>query len=293
MSSNDDFDRAVRALRETGDTSPADVARTRMRVLETLHRGERRGRRTLWVLLPIAAVLAGSTALAKNNEVVRRVWTSVAETVGIVAPAEKLAVPARSLNGQGAGSRSDLMAERGNGSMDDAPSAASAEIAASADNVAPGETVALPEKLPAARATPAIAPRHHRRPNVADPAVALEVSNPPSPKVEPEAAGAAGGAAGDDAEAASLQLYKQAYRLHFVEQRYAAALAAWDDYLRAAPAGRLVVEARYNRAIALVRLGRRAEAETALAPFARGEVSSGYRAREARELLDALNGSSR
>jgi hypothetical protein len=97
----------------------------------------------------------------------------------------------------------------------------------------------------------------------------------------------------DDGEAASLSLYKHAYRLHFVEQRYAAALAAWDDYLRAAPTGRLVVEARYNRAIALVRLGRRVEAETALAPFARGEVSGGYRAREARELLDALNGSSR
>jgi hypothetical protein len=64
MSDNDAFDRAVRALRETGEPSPADVARTRTRLLETLHRGERRGRRTFWVLLPIAAVLAGGAAFA-------------------------------------------------------------------------------------------------------------------------------------------------------------------------------------------------------------------------------------
>ena len=114
--------------------------------------------------------------------------------------------------------------------------------------------------------------------------------NPPPESAPPEAPS---GASPHDGEAAALELYKNAYRLHFVEQRYAAALAAWDEYLRAVPAGRLVVEARYNRAIALTRLGRRGEAEAALTPFARGEVSGGYRAREARELLDALRASSR
>src|SRR5690242_18828654 len=89
MSGDDAFDRAVKALRETGETSPADAARTRMRVMETLHRGERRGRHTMWVLLPIAAVLAGSTALAKNPELARRVWRDVAQTVGIAGPSEK------------------------------------------------------------------------------------------------------------------------------------------------------------------------------------------------------------
>ncbi|MET0592105.1 MAG: hypothetical protein ABW133_05360, partial [Polyangiaceae bacterium] len=118
------------------------------------------------------------------------------------------------------------------------------------------------------------------------------VNTPPAPPAaeQPEAPQ---NAVHDDGEAATLALYKHAYRLHFVEQNYAGALAGWDAYLRSAPTGRLVVEARYNRAIALVRLGRRSDAEAALGPFARGEVSGGYRAREARELLDALNASSR
>jgi len=147
-------------------------------------------------------------------------------------------------------------------------------------DVAPPSPVAASEVLP-------VAPRRDRRPERADRAA-------PAPKPTPETVETeAPVASASDGEAASLKLYKQAYRLHFVEQRYEAALTAWDEYLRAAPAGRLVVEARYNRAIALARLGRRAEAESALAPFARGEVSGGYRAREARELLEVLNGSSR
>jgi hypothetical protein len=282
MSDNDALDRAVRALRETGEASAADVARTRMRIMETMHRGERRGRRTFWVLLPIAAVLAGSTALAKNSDVVRRAWTGVAEAVGIVEPAEK-AAPVRPMAApaeNAAGAENPAPAE--SATPLDSPAAPQS---AAHENGAPSPNTALADKA----AAPA-APRHPRKSPPVDPAAATELPQAPPETAPAESPSAA---AVDDGEAASLSLYKQAYRLHFVEQRYAAALVAWDDYLRAAPAGRLVVEARYNRGIALVRLGRRVEAETALAPFARGEVSGGYRAREARELLDALNGSSR
>jgi hypothetical protein len=278
MSGNDAFDRAVRALRETAETSAADVARTRMRVLETLHRGERRGRRTLWVLIPIAAVLAGGAALAKDSDVMHRVWTGVAETVGIVTPAEKPA-PVRPARGPDV-SPPDPVAEppaiAPSETENIEPKSAAPSFAKAQESAAPADT------LPAA-------PRRQRRTDVADRASA-PLSPPSSEAVEPEVPAAS---APDDGEAASLKLYKNAYRLHFVEQRYAEALAAWDEYVRSASKGRLVVEARYNRAIALVRLGRRAEAEAALAPFARGEVSGGYRAREARELLDALNASSR
>jgi hypothetical protein len=82
-------------------------------------------------------------------------------------------------------------------------------------------------------------------------------------------------------------LYAQAHRAHFVDRDPAAALRAWDVYLAAAPDGPLAPEARYNRALALVRLGRRAEAREALAPFAAGAYG-GYRAAEARALIDAL-----
>jgi hypothetical protein len=82
-------------------------------------------------------------------------------------------------------------------------------------------------------------------------------------------------------------LYRTAHGAHFVSHDYASALAAWDAYLAAFPRGRFAPEARYNRGIALVRLGRNDEARAALRPFADGAFG-GYRQAEARELLDAL-----
>jgi hypothetical protein len=79
-----------------------------------------------------------------------------------------------------------------------------------------------------------------------------------------------------------------AHAAHFVRADYAAALAAWDRYLAAAPpAHRWAVEARYNRGIALYRLGQSAAARRALQPFAGGEYGS-YRREEARRLLEQL-----
>jgi hypothetical protein len=84
-------------------------------------------------------------------------------------------------------------------------------------------------------------------------------------------------------------MFRAAHDLHFKRHDTTAALAAWDAYLATAPAGKLAVEARYNRALALVRLGRRDEAIAALAPFERGDIApAGYRQREARALLRAL-----
>jgi hypothetical protein len=92
-----------------------------------------------------------------------------------------------------------------------------------------------------------------------------------------------------DRERRERALFRAAHDLHFETRDPAAALAAWDAYLATAPAGKLVVEARYNRALALVRLGHKAEAIAALEPFARGEVlPAGYRQQPARELLRAL-----
>ena len=105
-------------------------------------------------------------------------------------------------------------------------------------------------------------------------------SAPPPPKVAD--------AEVEDANSLDLTLYKQAHRLHFVEKSYAPALDAWDDYLRQSPGGAFVIEARYNRAICLVKLGRKAEARIALQPFADGKVGGGYRQAEASKLLDAL-----
>jgi hypothetical protein len=82
-------------------------------------------------------------------------------------------------------------------------------------------------------------------------------------------------------------LYRAAHRAHFTDHDAASALAAWDRYLAAAPQGALATEARYNRAIALARLGRRDEAIVALRPFANGDYGP-YRQAEARALIADL-----
>jgi RNA polymerase sigma-70 factor, ECF subfamily len=82
-------------------------------------------------------------------------------------------------------------------------------------------------------------------------------------------------------------LYEAAHEAHFVARDPARALAAWDAYLAAFPSGRFAPEAKYNRALSLLRLGRRDEAKEALAPFADGAYGD-YRKREAKKLFDAL-----
>jgi len=106
---------------------------------------------------------------------------------------------------------------------------------------------------------------------------ALPDPSPPPPATAPAKP------VGPDADA----LYRTAHEAHFVKKDPASALAAWDRYLAAAPQGRFALEAKYNRAISLVRLGRRAEAAAALRPFADGQYGD-YRKEEARELLQSL-----
>jgi hypothetical protein len=65
------------------------------------------------------------------------------------------------------------------------------------------------------------------------------------------------------------------------------AIALWTEYIDAAPPGRLVLEARYNRALARVRAGQYDQALRELAPFASGEYGN-YRREEATRLVEAL-----
>jgi TolA-binding protein len=112
-----------------------------------------------------------------------------------------------------------------------------------------------------------------------EPAPVVETVLPPSkPAVAPSSSASFKDTDGD--------LYRLAHEAHFSAHDYARALSGWDAYLRAAPRGRLATEARYNRAICLLRLGRDDEARTALKPFALGAM--GYRQSEAQQLLEEL-----
>jgi hypothetical protein len=118
---------------------------------------------------------------------------------------------------------------------------------------------------------------------------------PPAPVVPPQAPRAprepvhVPARAADSTRGPVEVLYRRAHELHFHGRDPAAGLAAWDAYLAAEPDGRFSAEARYNRAILLIRLARYAEARTALLPFARGEVELvGYRQAEATQLIARL-----
>jgi TolA-binding protein len=55
---------------------------------------------------------------------------------------------------------------------------------------------------------------------------------------------------------ADATLYRDAHARHFHAADFDAALVAWDAYLAAHPTGRFAIEARFNRAVVLVRLRR-------------------------------------
>jgi TolA-binding protein len=82
--------------------------------------------------------------------------------------------------------------------------------------------------------------------------------------------------------------YGAAHAAHFAGGQPERALAAWNDYLRVYPGGRFAPEARFNRAICLVRLRRLELAAQALQPFAHGRYGA-YRRAEAVRLLDWLS----
>ncbi len=90
-----------------------------------------------------------------------------------------------------------------------------------------------------------------------------------------------------DALDPSLEAYRAAHRTHFDGADPAASLKAWDQYLADFPAASFTTDARFNRALCLIRLGRHAEARAALEPFASAGAGS-YRQPEAASLLEGL-----
>lgn len=116
-----------------------------------------------------------------------------------------------------------------------------------------------------------------------------QASEPATPRVDTAASAKPGPTLSSSAAFKDTDgdLYRLAHEAHFTAHDYARALSGWEAYLLAAPGGRLSTEARYNRAICLLRLGRDAEARQALEPFASGKM--GYRQNEARQLLGELS----
>ncbi|WP_441285885.1 tetratricopeptide repeat protein [Sorangium sp. KYC3313] len=265
---------AARALRAEADASRGRRDETRARVMRSLKAQRARRLAMVRVVVPLAAVLVGSVAWASAARWFPGGWDDLASRLGLrvsEAPAMPPAPPPqRALSGPRHAA--------------EAPAPPAAEASA--------EAVAPEPPPPAPLAEPPIAPAPPRAPVLAV-APVRSASRPVAPSAarQPTAPRPAAGdpqaierpPAGPDADA----LYQAAHRAHFVERNPAAALDAWNAYLAAAPRGRFAVEAQYNRALCLVRLGRKDEARRALDPFAQGAFG-GYRKDESRSLLEAM-----
>jgi len=252
---DDLLERATRALRRTTTPRPDGMEAMLARVVSQKSRATISGRRrTRALVFALAATFVGLGAWAGATG--RLPWTAATELV----PAPAL-VPA----GSGAPSSARRL-PRGSAEQRLPPALAVLEADAGADE---GSGPRVPRALPPGGR----AARQRAVENAAPATRSL-----PSAKQ----------AVLDDVGAVDA-LYREAHRAHFSKRDFSAALSAWDRYLRAAgSSGRMLVEARYNRAIALTRLGRRSEALEALRPFAAGQYG-GYRREEAQRLIDSLD----
>lgn len=259
MSREDDLlASAFRSVRETYDGQHDEADLTLQRALFKT-RGEARKRKIVrFSILPIAAALAVSSAWAGATG---HLGKTMQDLLRREEPVEQhVAAPVVT-----------------------APVAPPAAIETAVAPVVTAEPVAPVVTAPvvAVASPPASLPPPVRTAIAPPPPPPRAVLAPPPP-VEPVVPSPA--ASAPDPAAA---LFAEAHRLHFREKDPARALAAWDAYLKAAPEGPLSPEAHYNRALTLVRLGRKSDAMSELAGFANGSYR-GYRQAEARKLLDAL-----
>ncbi|MFK8001236.1 MAG: tol-pal system YbgF family protein [Polyangiales bacterium] len=91
----------------------------------------------------------------------------------------------------------------------------------------------------------------------------------------------------DTIDVEERELFSRAHRTHFDGGTSSQALRHWDDYLAAYPHGRFVPEARFNRALTLIRLGQLTQARGVLERFARGDFGAARRT-QAAELLELI-----
>jgi hypothetical protein len=282
---SDRLDRAFRALRETEDGHEPRAEETLARILRQVDREPLRKSlpaRRVWLLA--AAVLAVSTAAAARSGQLERVFRAFAWTgAGDSAPAistTHAAGPAAPPSPASSIEReiSPPPAVPGTAPIEGAPSGPRAQAAASESAEATG-LAHHPQE-------PVRAKREPIAPAASAPAGRLRKTSPAS-RSPSESAAAPSASAAASAKNPDDEAFARAHALHFHGADPAAALSAWDEYLRGFPAGRFAPEARYNRAIDLLKLGRTAEARDALQPFAEGALGD-YRRDEARAILRSL-----
>lgn len=276
-----DFDDFVQALREEHDGS-SERAATRARIMVSLHEGRHR-RRVRWSFgIPVGVILLGSTAWAAARgdlgESAQAAVTRVSAWLGVELETPSAPPSASQAARAAAPPPVDEAQTESDARHDDEPEALSdaSEPAAESQEDAAPSTPAEDETPSAVAAAP-----------TANPSTAPRALAEAQRLTQSSAPNAASGAAPEPLPDPTLVPYRRAHEAQFRRGDCAEAVAAYDEYLRAAPQGALVPEARFHRAVCLVRLGRRDEARAALEPFARGDYGT-YRQEDAQALLTRL-----
>lgn len=261
--SDDLLQRATGALREQGEDA---VGPGKHQILQTIRHERQVHARRMAVLVPVAVLLVTSTAIAAASGKLTGLWQAGRN---LLLSQETMARPAQ----QEPTSRHAAPAQRPEPrpAVAPEPMPTSALPRVDAPAVAP---VAEPANEPAFHG-----PAAPQRPRTAHAPAKEERALPEQPRPAPQEPA--------PASPDALATFRRAQQLHFGQRQWGAALAAWDAYLHEAPRGELAPEARWNRAICLLRLDRRSEARQALQVFARG-TEGGYRQQEAQALLKAL-----
>lgn len=238
----------LQLLREQATPSSDDGEATRLRVLRSLQTQKRaQARRRMVVLL--AACFVGTIALAHYLPQQQ-------------APAVPKVVPARTV--QVTPHTAPFVEERVEVPVDSSPVLQAPPPATTAPRATHKTRVARKVALAADSKTDISVPDSEKT-------LLRQADAPPAPSLSPEAMSA---------------LYMAAHRLHF-RGNPQAALDAWNRYLAAKPTGTMATEAHYNRAVTLLRVGRKDEARAELIPFARGDYGN-FRKADARLLLKQL-----
>jgi len=272
----------VRAARQVVDETPGERAATARRIHESFARRRDVRKRHVKIIAAITAMLFGSTAFAWYAHVPLPWLPRRSVAVAPPAPPERVRSPARS------------HAQIADPVL--VPAAPTLPTRAQ-DLAAPAETVvapAPPPEIAPAPVVPPVAPAQMARPPVAAPAKPI-VRSPAVTAAAPVPAEHGVRAPvvvvppiADTATAEELTYYRVAHDAHFHGSNPAAALAAWDAYLARYPDGQLALEARYDRALMLIKLERWSDAEVALRPFASAQAGS-YRQSDAQRLLDGIH----
>ena len=230
-----------------------DAAGLRSKILRGARAPRKRSLRRLSLALPLVATLLASAAFAASQPAVRALLTTHLQTLFSRSSA---ATPGLSHGAARHPVASSRPAE---------PALPSPAVRADEASPAPIAASDLPLLAPA--------PAKQRR------TVEAVATRAPAAHAQTEAA-----SPNADLE---LESYRAAHRSHFDSGNPALSLEAWNRYLEEFPAGRFASDARFNRALCLIRLGRHAEATVALEPFASAPPGS-YRQSEAESLLQGL-----